>query len=318
MRDAAKVNREAIELYDSKTRQERKKWKESFVGYAMISPWLLGFFGLVIGPMIASLYFSFTDYDMLSSANWVGLQNYIHIFTSDPRFVQSLKVTLIFVFVSTPLKLAFALFLAMLFNTGRKGSGLFSTIYYIPSIIGGSVAVAVVWKQLFGSRGAVNSFLELFGFSGVNWIGSTDYALSILILLVVWQFGSPMIIFLAGLRQIPQELYEAASVDGANSFRKFFSITLPMLTPVIFFNLIMQTIGGFMTFTQAYLITGGGPLDSTLFYAVYLYEVAFEYLRMGYASAMAWILLVIIGGITLVFFKSSSYWVHYESEGGRS
>jgi multiple sugar transport system permease protein len=300
-----------------KKQQQKKAIRESLVGYAIISPWLVGFIVLIVGPMIASLYLSFTDYDMLSSAGWVGIDNYTRILTSDPRFIQSIKVTLIFVFISTPLKLLFALLLAMLFNTGRKGTGLFTTVYYIPSIIGGSVAIAVVWRQMFGRNGAINGFMETIGLPTMNWIGNPDTALTVLILLIIWQFGSPMIIFLAGLRQIPNELYEAASVDGANRLTTFFKITLPMLTPVIFFNLVMQTIGGFMTFTQAYLITGGGPLDSTLFYAVYLYEVAFEYLRMGYASAMAWIILVLIGIITLILFKTSKYWVHYESEGGR-
>lgn len=298
-------------------RRKKKEMKETWVGYAIISPWLLGFFLLVLGPILASLYLSFTDYDLLSTPNFIGFENYINIFTSDPRFIQSLTVTLIFVFISTPLKLIFALLLAMLFNTGRKGTGFFTTIYYIPSIIGGSVAIAVVWRQLFGRNGAINDILESLGLSGLNWIGNPDTALSVLIILIVWQFGSPMIIFLAGLRQIPTELYEAASVDGANRFQTFLKITIPMLTPVIFFNLIMQTIGGFMIFTQAYLITQGGPMDSTLFYAVYLYEMAFEYLRMGYASALAWILLVIIALITLIIFKSSSRWVFYESEGGR-
>ncbi|MCM3314350.1 sugar ABC transporter permease [Shouchella clausii] len=289
-----------------------KSLQNDFVAYLIISPWLIGFLGLVIGPMLASLYFSFTNYDMLSPAVWTGLDNYKNVLFNDPRFVQSLKVTLIFVFVSTPLKLIFALLLALLFNTGRKGTGLFTTIYYIPSIIGGSVAIAVVWRQLFGREGAINTLFASVGLDGINWLGDPSYALSILIVLVVWQFGSPLIIFLAGLRQIPQELYEAASVDGASTLTRFFRITLPMLTPVIFFNLIMQTIGAFMTFTQAFLITNGGPMDATNFYAVYLYETAFEHLRMGYASAMAWILLVIIGVITLILFATSKYWVHYE------
>ncbi len=299
-------------------RMEKKKaLKESLTGYAIISPWLLGFFVLVLGPILASFYLSFTDYDLLSSPTWIGFDNYVQILTNDPRFKTSIIATLVFVFVSTPLKLLFALALAVLFNTGRKGTGFFTTIYYIPSIIGGSVAIAVVWRQLFGRNGAVNDILDSLGIAGLNWIGNPDTALSVLIILVIWQFGSPMIIFLAGLRQIPTELYEAASVDGAGRIQTFLKITLPMLTPVIFFNLIMQTIGGFMLFTQAYLITQGGPMDSTLFYALYLYEMAFEYLRMGYASAMAWILLVLIAIITIIIFKTSSRWVFYESEGGR-
>ncbi|MGJ9384644.1 carbohydrate ABC transporter permease [Salipaludibacillus sp. CF4.18] len=297
--------------------EKKKALKESLTGYAIISPWLLGFFVLVLGPILASFYLSFTDYDLLSSPTWIGFDNYVQILTNDPRFKTSIIATLVFVFVSTPLKLLFALALAVLFNTGRKATGFFTTIYYIPSIIGGSVAIAVVWRQLFGRNGAVNDILDSLGIAGLNWIGNPDTALSVLIILVIWQFGSPMIIFLAGLRQIPTELYEAASVDGAGRFQTFLKITLPMLTPVIFFNLIMQTIGGFMLFTQAYLITQGGPMDSTLFYALYLYEMAFEYLRMGYASAMAWILLVLIAIITIIIFKTSSRWVFYESEGGR-
>ncbi|MBM7541561.1 carbohydrate ABC transporter permease [Amphibacillus cookii] len=289
---------------------------DHLAGFLSISPWLIGFILLILGPMLASLYLSFTDYNLLSSPSWVGLANYRSLLT-DARFLKSLEVTFTFVFVSVPLKLIFALALAMLFNTGRKGSSFFSAVYYIPSIIGGSVAIAVVWKQLFGRQGAVTQILSLLNITDANLIGNPDTALSVLILLVIWQFGSPMIIFLAGLRQIPIELYEAASVDGASKWRQFFNITLPMLTPVIFFNLVMQTIQGFMTFTQAYLITGGGPLDETLFYAVYLYETAFEYLRMGYASAMAWVLLIIIAVITLIFFLTSKYWVFYQSEGGR-
>lgn len=289
---------------------------DNLSGYLSISPWLIGFILLIVGPMIASLYLSFTDYNLLSSPNWVGLDNYRNLF-GDTRFLKSLEVTFKFVFISVPLKLIFALGLAMLFNTGRKGSSLFSAVYYIPSIIGGSVAIAVVWRQLFGRQGAITQVLSALNITDANLIGNPDTALSVLILLVVWQFGSPMIIFLAGLRQVPQDLYEAASVDGAGKIRQFFNVTLPMLTPVIFFNLVMQTIGSFMTFTQSYLITGGGPLDETLFYAVYLYETAFEYLRMGYASAMAWVLLIIIAFITLIFFLTSKYWVFYQSEGGR-
>lgn len=294
-----------------------KGWKKELIAYAFISPWLIGFLGFIIGPMIASLYLSFTDYDMLSSPSWVGLHNYIIMFTDDSRFWTSLKVTFTFVFISVPLKLAFALFVAMLFVKARRGVGLYRSVYYIPSIVGGSVAVAVMWKQLFGREGAINGILSYFGIEGQNWIASPDYALSTLIILVVWQFGSPMLIFLAGLKQIPTELYEAAAVDGASKFSQFFKITIPMLTPVIFFNLVMQMISGFMTFTQSFLITAGGPLDRTLFYAVYLYEKGFTHFQMGYASAMAWILLIIVAVFTALIFKSSSAWVYYESEGGK-
>lgn len=294
-----------------------KQIKRDLVGISFISPWLLGFLLFTLGPIIASLYLSFTDYDMLSSPEWVGAHNYVHMFTQDSRFWTSVKVTFLFVFVSVPLKLMFALFVAVLFTRNYRGVSFYRTVYYIPSIIGGSVAVSVMWKQLFGLHGALNSGLSLLGIKGVDWITEPKTAIWSLILLVLWQFGSPMLIFMAGLKQIPKELYEAASVDGASKASNFFRITLPMLTPVIFFNLVMQMIGGFMTFTQSFLITAGGPLDRTLFYAVYLYQNAFTNFQMGYASAMAWVLLLIIAAFTALVFKSSSAWVYYESEGGK-
>jgi len=318
MNDSAILDRqqgEKLSMRGNKSGRWRH-WREGMTGYLFISPWLLGFLCFIIGPMVASLYFSFTHYDMLSAPKWAGLSNYIYMFTEDKRYLKSLAVTFQFVFISVPLKLAFALFIAMLFNTNRRGVGLYRTVYYIPSIIGGSVAVAVMWKQLFGYQGAVNVILGWFGIPGTNWIASLDFALWTLILLVVWQFGSPMLIFLAGLKQIPGELYEAAAVDGANKFTCFFKITIPMLTPVIFFNLVMQMIGGFMSFTQSFLVTQGGPMDSTLFYAVYLYEKAFGRFEMGYASAMAWVMLLIVALFTALIFKSSSVWVYYESEEG--
>lgn len=283
-------------------------------GYLFISPWLIGFFAFVIGPILASLYISFTDYDMLSPPKWVGGANYMTMFAKDSRFATALSVTFKFVFYSVPLKLVFALCLAMLFHAKRRGVTLYRSVYYVPSIIGGSVAVAVMWRQLFGNKGAVNGALSWFGLEGTNWIASLDYALWTLVVLVVWQFGSPMLIFLAGLKQIPGDLYEAADVDGAGRLRRFVHITLPMLTPVIFFNLVMQMIGGFMSFTQSFLITSGGPMDRTLFYAVYLYEKGFSSFQMGYASAMAWVMLAIVALLTALIFKSSSYWVYYESE----
>ncbi|GIN58621.1 ABC transporter permease [Lederbergia ruris] len=295
----------------------QSRLKDDLIGFGFIAPWLIGFVGFIVGPMIASLYFSFTNYDLLSEPTWIGLDNYMKMFTNDGRFWQAIKITFIFVFVSVPLKLAFALFVAMLFNTNRRGVGLYRTLYYIPSILGGSVAIAVVWKQLFGGEGAVNDILSLFGIPSISWVTSPDFALSTLILLVVWQFGSPMLIFLAGLKAIPNELYEAAAVDGANPILRFMKITLPMLSPVIFFNLVMQTIQGFMAFTQSFLITAGGPMDRTLFYAVYLYEKAFGHFDMGYASALAWILLLICAVFTAFIFRTAKSWVYYESEGGR-
>jgi len=269
--------------------------------------------------MISSLYLSFTQYDLVSSPKWAGLANYIKMFTNDPRYIQSLKVTLTYVFVSVPLKLIFALFVAILMNQGIRALGIYRTVYYIPTLLGGSVAIAVMWRKMFGTGGAFNQFLyNVFGYQAPDWVANPKYALYSIILLTVWQFGSSMIIFLAGLKQIPQEYYEAAQVDGAGRMRRFFNVTLPMLSPVIFFNLIIQLINAFQAFTQAFIISGGkgGPLDSTLFYTLYLYQKGFTFFEMGYASAMAWILVILIAIITAVFFGTSKYWVHY-ADGGK-
>ena len=268
-------------------------------------------------PMIVSLYLSFCRYNILTPPQWVGLQNFKDIFYNDPRFWQALKVTFTYVVGAVPLRLFFALFLAVLFSQKRKMVGLYRTMYYIPSLIGGSVAVAVMWRQLFGVSGALNSFLIKTGVleTGFGWNVHPRTALLSLIILAAWQFGSPMLIFLAGLKQIPASLYESAAIDGANRVQAFFRITLPQLTPIIFFNLVMQTINNFMVFTQAYIITGGQPFDRTLVYVLYLFRTGFTYNKMGYASALAWILLFIIGVLTAVIFRSSSYWVYYESGG---
>jgi multiple sugar transport system permease protein len=220
------------------------------------------------------------------------------------------RATFYYVFTAVPLRLAFALCVAMLLNTKRRMVGAYRAVYYAPSIVGGSVAVAVMWREIFGPDGLVNA---IFG-TEVAWLGNPSTAIWTLILLAVWQFGSPMLIFLAGLKQIPAELYEAAAIDGANSWFRFWRVTLPLLTPIILFNLIMQTISGFMVFTQAFIITGGAPLDTTLFYALYVYQRAFVTFEMGYASAMAWVLLAVIALFTVVLFKLSSYWVFYEAK----
>lgn len=295
---------------------KHKADNDNIVGYVFIAPWIIGFLTFIIVPLIASFYLSFTSYDMLSSPQWVGLENYHKMFFNDDRYWRSIKATFYFVFTSVPLKLAFALFIAMLFNSKRRFVGIYRAIYYVPSVIGGSVAVAIMWQQIFSSEGALNAILQIFGInSKIAWIGEPKTAIWTLITLAVWQFGSPMLIFLAGLKQIPVSLYEAAEIDGANRWKKFVKVTIPMLTPIIFFNLVMQIIAGFMTFTQSFVITNGGPLDTTLFYSVYLYSKAFTFFDMGYGSSMAWVLLVIIAFFTSLTFKSSSYWVHYESKG---
>ena len=283
-------------------------------GYLFLAPWLFGFFGLTLGPALASLYLSFTDFDLLRDPNWVGARNYARIFTNDPKFLSAMRVTFVYVGLAVPMKLGFALGVAMLLDKGVRGLPLYRAMFYLPSLLGASVAIAVLWRQLFAGNGLLNHFLALFGIEGPSWISNPDYSLYTLVALSVWQFGSPMIIFLAGMRQISKDVYEAAEIDGASRRQQFLRITLPLLTPVIFFNAVVQTIDAFKAFTPAFIISGGtgGPIDSTLFYTLYLYQEAFAYFRMGYASALAWILVVIIAAFTAFAFLSSRYWVHYD------
>ena len=277
-------------------------------------PFIIGFLVFLIIPMGMSLYYSFCDYDILSPPVFTGLDNYIEIFTADETFWHSVKATFLFVFVSVPLRLIFALIVALILVKSTKATGFYRAAYYLPSILGGSVAVAVLWRRIFATDGVLNSILGMFGLdTQFAWLGNTKTAIWTLVLLAIWQFGSSMLIFLSALKQIPRDLYEAADVDGANKFVKFFKITLPLLTPTIFFNLVMQMINGFLAFTQSLIITDGKPMDSTLFYAVYMYRQAFSFNHAGYASAMAWIMLLFIGLLTLLLFKTKKYWV-YEQE----
>ncbi|WP_337270564.1 carbohydrate ABC transporter permease [Oryzifoliimicrobium ureilyticus] len=283
-------------------------------GYLFLLPWFIGFFGLTLGPALVSLYLSFTDYNLLQTPNFVGVSNYARIAVSDDKFFASMKVTLFYVVCSVPLKLAFALMVALLLNRGIRGLTVYRAIFYLPSLLGSSVAIAVLWRQIFDGDGVINILLWQFGIEGPSWISNPDYSIYTLVVLAIWQFGSPMIIFLAGLRQIPVDIYEAASLDGASATRKFFKITLPLLTPVIFFNAVVQTIDAFKAFTPAYVISSGtgGPINSTLFYTLYLYQEAFGFFRMGYAAALAWILVIIIAIFTAFSFLSARYWVHYD------
>jgi len=294
------------------------KWKTGAVGYAFLLPWLIGLFAFYLGPIVASFYLSFTQYDMFNAPKWVGLQNYTQIFVDDYRMRDSVRATFTYVLLSVPLRLAFALFIAILLNQNLRHLNFYRTVYYIPSLLGGSVAISILWKQVFDGDGLFNQGLAMLGVQGPSWISDPKYAIYSLVGLSVWQFGAVMIIFLAGLKQIPGELYEAATVDGAGALRKFWRITLPLLTPVIFFNLVVTVIQSFQTFTKAFIISGGtgGPVNSTLLYSLYLYIRGFSYLEMGYASALAWLLLVIIAAFTGLLFLSSRYWVYY-SDGGR-
>jgi multiple sugar transport system permease protein len=295
-------------------RAPESSWRDSAAGYLFLAPWLIGFFGLTLGPALVSLYLSFTDYDLLSNPRWVGAANYVRIATSDPKFSAAMHVTFLYVALAVPLKLTFALLVAMILNRGLRGLPLYRAIFYLPSLIGASVAISVLWRQLFAGDGLLNQALKLVGIHGPSWISNPDTALYTLVALSVWQFGSPMIIFLAGLRQIPKDVYEAAEIDGASRSQQFWRITLPLLTPVVFFNVVVQTIDAFKAFTPAFIISGGtgGPIDATLFYTLYLYQEAFAYFRMGYASALAWVLVVIIAAFTALSFLSSRYWVHYD------
>ena len=293
----------------------RRQLKEDIAGYLFIGPWFVCFFAFAIIPILMSLYFSFTDYDILGSPVFNGLANFKRMFT-DARFWKSLQVTFTYAFVSVPLRLAFAFFLAALFKRGSRMIRFYQAAYYLPSLVGGSIAIAIIWRRMFTADGLINTFLQAIGInSSISWIGSASTALGVIVVLAVWQFGSSMLIFLAGLRQIPKTYYEAASIDGAGWFTQFFRITLPQMTPIIFFNMIMQLINGFTVFSQAFIISGGKgePQDSTLVYALYLYLRSFSYYEMGYGSALAWVLVLIIAVFTAFIFKTSDRWVHYES-----
>ena len=285
--------------------------KEKTAGVVFCLPFIIGFLVFLIIPMGISFYYSLCDYDILSPPEFVGLKNYIDMFTNDEVFWHSIKATLYFALVSVPLRLIFALLVAMILVKPTKATGFYRAAYYLPSIIGGSVAVAILWKRMFSPDGVVNSILGIFGIdTNFAWLSDTRTAIWTLILLAVWQFGSSMLIFLSALKQIPKSLYEAADVDGAGKVTKFFRVTLPLLTPTIFFNLVMQMINGFLAFTQSLIITQGKPMDTTLFYAVYMYQQSFSFSKSGYASAMAWVMLGIIAVITFVLFKTKKYWVY--------
>jgi multiple sugar transport system permease protein len=280
-------------------------------------PWMLGFVLIVGGPVVVSLYLSFTDYSILGDPEWIGLENYERMFTSDPRFWAALRVTFTYLIVSVPLVQVFALFLATVLNRGIRGLTVYRALFYVPSLIGGSVAIAILWRFIFQSDGLLNNFLTAIGIpTDYSWIGTPSTALSTLILLNVWQFGAAMIIYLAGLRQVPTELYEAATMDGAGVWRKFVSITLPMLSPIIFFNVLMNIVAAFQAFNTAYVVSNGtgGPADSTLFYTLYLYQRGFVDFDMGYASALGWVLLIISGGVAALLFWLSRRVVFYGDE----
>nr|WTA00113.1 sugar ABC transporter permease [Streptomyces sp. NBC_00857] len=304
---SARAGRPAPPRKPGRRRREGAAW-------VFLSPWVLGATVLTLLPMAVSLYLSFTDYDMFNAPKWVGLRNYAQMFTEDPRYWRSVGATLTYVVIAVPLQLALALAVALALKSMRRGRGFYRSAFYAPSLLGASMSIALVWRAIFNDGGTVDKLLGTGG-----WVTRPGWALLAVALLTVWQFGAPMVIFLAGLQQIPAELYEAAAVDGASRRRQFLSITLPMLSPVLFFNLVLQTIQSFQVFTPAFAVSAGkgGPADSTLFYTLYLYDRGFVASHMGYASAMAWVLLLVIGAVTAVLFRTSRSWVFYAGEEAR-
>ena len=288
---------------------------DKYWGLIFITPWIAGFLIFQAYPFISSFYYSFTDYSIFSDPEFAGLKNYRQLFTRDADFLQSIKVTLKYTLIAVPGKIIFALIVAMILNMKVRHVNLFRTLYYLPSILGGSVAISALWKLMFMKDGLVNSLLSAINIPAIDWLGSPHIALYTISLLQVWQFGSSMVLFLAALKQIPAEYYESASLDGASHWTKFWHITFPMITPIVFFNLIMQMINALQNFTSAFVITNGGPLKSTYLIGLKLYEEGFNNFKMGYASAISWVMFAMILVFTLLIFRSSSAWVYYQDGG---
>ena len=296
--------------------KQRKKMTRNQAGIFLVMPWIIGFIIFKAYPLLTSLYYSFTNYQLTKEITQYGLMNYMSIFQDD-SIMQAFSVTFKYAFMTVPLKLVFALFVAYILNFKMKGVGLFRVAYYIPSILGGSVAIAVLWRAIFQRNGIINNFLLQFDIVGPSWLGDEKYALFIVCLLRVWQFGSAMVIFLAALKGVPQDLYEAAALDGAGKWRQFFSITIPMITPVIFYNLVTQLCQAFQEFNGPFIITSGGPNSATTLITLLIYNNAFKKFHMGMASAMAWILFLVVATLSAVAFMSQKKWVYYSEEEGQ-
>ena len=302
---------------DLRRRRGLSKLEQGYMGFILILPWLIGFCIFKLYPFVSSLVYSFTDYDLFKGVqNVVGFQNYIDAFTK-PKNVKALQVTFTYAFMTVPLKLIFALFIAYILNFKIKGVGLFRTAYYVPSILGGSVAIAVLWKALFKNDGVINTILAMLGFESINFLAEQNWALFIICLLRVWQFGSAMVLFLAALKGVPEDLYEAASIDGASKGRQFVSITIPLISPVIFYNLVTQLVQAFQEFNGPYIITNGGPRNATTLISVIVYNTAFKDYKVGMSSAMAWVMFVIVMILTIIAFVSQKKWVYYSDDDGR-
>jgi len=292
--------------------QERR---ENLWGWLLVSPWVLGFLIFTLGPMVASAYLSLTDWDIMTLPRWVGLHNYRFMAFEDDVALHSFRITTIYALASVPLRLALGLAISLLMNQRVRGIFIFRTIYYLPAVLAG-VAVAMLWRWAFNSEfGLVNSILwSLFRIQGPAWLASPRWALPAFILMSLWDVGAPMLVYLAGLQGIPTDLYEAAEVDGANTWQRFWAITMPMLSPVLFFNLVMSIIGALQTFAAAYIISEGGPNNATMFTILYMYLNGFRWFKMGFASAIAWVLFLYILLLTLLVLRSSTLWVYYEGQ----
>ena len=302
---------------DLRRRRGLSKLEQGYMGFILVLPWLIGFCIFKLYPFVSSLIYSFTDYDLFKGVqNVVGFQNYIDAFTK-PKNIKALQVTFTYAFMTVPLKLIFALFIAYILNFRIKGVGLFRTAYYVPSILGGSVAIAVLWKALFKNDGVVNTILAMLGFESINFLADKQWALFIICLLRVWQFGSAMVLFLAALKGVPEDLYEAASIDGATRGRQFMSITIPLISPVIFYNLVTQLVQAFQEFNGPYIITNGGPRNATTLISLIVYNTAFKDYKVGISSAMAWVMFVIVMVLTIIAFVSQKKWVYYSDDDGR-
>jgi oligogalacturonide transport system permease protein len=302
-----------------KLNEDEKMYENRKLGLAYLSPYIIGLIMFTAFPFVSSFVMSFTDYDLMTSPEFIGIENYRYMLTEDDIFWKSMSVTFLYVFLTIPVKLAFALGIAFILNFKLRGIGFFRTAYYIPSILGSSIAIAVLWRALFAIDGVLNGALGFIGIDPINWLGEPAFALFSITLLRAWQFGSAMVIFLAALQNVPQSQYEAAMIDGASKWQMFLKVTVPLITPVIFFNFIMQTTQAFQEFTAPYVITGGGPMKSTYLISLYIYETAFKFFDMGYGSALAWALFIVVAIFTSITFRSSKYWVFYSGDkGGKS
>jgi oligogalacturonide transport system permease protein len=284
------------------------------LGFLFVLPFVLGILAFKLFPFVMSFALSFTRYDVMDPPVWVGLDNYRELFTDDPLFQRSLGVTLWFTVLAVPLRVGFALFIAHVLNFKLRGINFFRSAFYLPSILGGSIAVAVLWRFIFARNGLVNGVLGQFGIEPVAWLADETWSMWTVVLLFTWQFGSAMVIFLAALQNVPQSLYEAAEIDGASKWQQFTRITVPLITPVIFFNVIMQMVHAFQEFNGPYMVTEGGPLHSTYVLALYIYDQSFRYFNLGYGSALSWVLFALVAALAALSFWSSRYWVFYAGE----